>query len=117
MVKFTHFFRDSFKKAARAGQDRSGEGRELGQIERLRGIPMPEPLHTHAEIASTVSNSRLTGIDYPDGYTVDYNYGSGLDNSIRGLTSLPDDTGTVEVFTYLGLDAAAQEASHKLTWR
>ena len=53
--------------------------------------------------------SRLTEIVYPDGYTVGYSYGTGLDSDISGLTSLSDDTGTLETFAYLGLATVVQE--------
>ena len=44
--------------------------------------------------------SRLTGILSPDGYTVDYSNGNGLDSDISRLTSLSDDTGTLETFAW-----------------
>ena len=34
---------------------------------------------------------------------LDYNYGSGLDDSISRLTSLSDSSGTLESYLYLGL--------------
>src|SRR5258708_6437080 len=49
-------------------------------------------------------NSRLTSMVYPDGYTVNYNYASGVDDAISRLTSLSDSTGTLESYTYLGVN-------------
>ena len=57
---------------------------------------------------SSGNNSRPTGIVYPDGYTVDYNYSSGLNSNISRLSSLSDDTGTLESYLYLGLDTIVE---------
>jgi hypothetical protein len=56
-----------------------------------------------------VNNSRLTSIIYPDGYTVDYNYASGIDNNISRLTSVSDFTGTLESYKYLGLSTVVEQ--------
>ena len=50
------------------------------------------------------NNDRLEDITYPDGYTVDYVYSSGLDNDISRLSYLSDDTGTLQSYSYLGLN-------------
>jgi RHS repeat-associated protein len=54
------------------------------------------------------NNSRLTEEIYPDGYTVDYNYATGIDSDISRLTSVSDDTGTLESYRYLGLDTVVE---------
>ncbi len=54
------------------------------------------------------NNNRLTSIVYPDGYTVDYNYSSGLNSDISRLSSLSDDTGTMESYQFLGLDTIVE---------
>ena len=46
---------------------------------------------------------------YPDGYTVDYNYASGIDNNISRLTSISDFTGTLESYKYLGLSTVVEQ--------
>jgi RHS repeat-associated protein len=63
----------------------------------------PSIQYVYSEMAGGVNNSRLTEIIYPDGYTVNYNYASGLDNNISRLSSLSDFTGTLESYHYLGL--------------
>ncbi len=50
------------------------------------------------------NNSRLTSMTYPNGYVLDYNYGSGVDSNISRFTSLSDSTGTLQTYSYLGLD-------------
>jgi YD repeat-containing protein len=54
------------------------------------------------------NNIRLTDIIYPDGYTVNYNYSSGLNSNISRLSSLSDSTGTLESYLYLGLDTIVE---------
>jgi len=66
----------------------------------------PSVRYTYSD-ASTADNSRLTGIVYPDGYTVNYNYSSGLNDAISRVSSLSDsiDPSTaLQSFTYQGLD-------------
>src|SRR5207245_2338312 len=64
----------------------------------------PSVQYTYSGAASG-NNSRLTSIVYPDGYTVTYNYASGVNDAISRLSSLSDSTGTLESYTYQGLDA------------
>jgi RHS repeat-associated protein len=52
---------------------------------------------------STANDSRLTGIVYPDGYTVGYNYASGVDSAVSRVSSLYDGGGTLQSYTYQGL--------------
>jgi YD repeat-containing protein len=64
----------------------------------------PEVQYAYVDMASGANNSRLTSITYPNGYVLDYNYASGLDSTISRLTSLSDSTGTLQMYSYLGLD-------------
>jgi YD repeat-containing protein len=48
----------------------------------------PEVQYVYTEMAGGVNNSRLTQLIYPSGYTLDYNYASGLDDSISRLSSI-----------------------------
>ena len=68
----------------------------------------PSVQYVYNDLGSSENNSRLTEIIYPDGYTVDYNYASGLDNNISRLTSISDDTGTLESYKYLGLSTIVE---------
>jgi hypothetical protein len=56
------------------------------------------------------NNSRLTSIVYPNGKTLNYNYASGADSSISRLTSLSDNSGTLESYAYLGLGTVVKRA-------
>jgi RHS repeat-associated protein len=60
--------------------------------------------YAYSEMASGANHSRLTSLIYPDGFTVNYNYASGLDNTISRLSSLSNSSTTLEAYTYLGLD-------------
>ncbi|OWK35000.1 Alkaline phosphatase [Fimbriiglobus ruber] len=68
----------------------------------------PEAQYAYTEMAGGVNNSRLTSTTYPDGYVVTDNYASGVDNTISRLTSLSDNTGTLESYKYLGLDTVVE---------
>ena len=48
----------------------------------------PKVQYTYSEMAGGANHSRLTSMTYPNGFTVDYNYASGLDTTISRLTSL-----------------------------
>lgn len=53
-------------------------------------------------MASSANHARLTSMTYPSGRVINYNYASGLDNTISRLTSISDPSVTLEAFTYLG---------------
>ncbi|MCI0460725.1 MAG: RHS repeat-associated core domain-containing protein [Gemmataceae bacterium] len=48
------------------------------------------------------NHSRLVSMTYPNGRVLNYNY-SGLDSTISRLTSLSDNSGTLEEYAHLGL--------------
>ncbi len=64
------------------------------------------------------NHSRLTSMTDPDGYVVNYNYSSGLNDAISRLSSLSDTSGTLESYSYLGLaerrgrETCAERAIH-----
>ncbi len=62
------------------------------------------------QYAYDATTGRLTSITYPDGYVLDYNYGSSgsLNDSISRLDSISDDTGTLESYVYQGLDTVVE---------
>jgi RHS repeat-associated protein len=59
--------------------------------------------YAYDEMPSGADESRLASITYPSGYTLTYNYSSGLNSSISRLSSLSDSTGALESYSYLGL--------------
>ena len=59
---------------------------------------------------SGANHSRLTGVTYASGYTVNYNYASGLDAYISRLSSLSDASNTLEAYSYLGLASVVKRA-------
>jgi RHS repeat-associated protein len=64
----------------------------------------PEVQYGYVAMSGGANNSRLTSITYPNSYELDFNYASGLDSTISRLTSLSDSTGTLQSYSYLGLD-------------
>jgi RHS repeat-associated protein len=68
----------------------------------------PNVQYTYVEMAGGANNSRLTSIVYPNGKTLNYNYASGTDSSISRLSSLSDTSGTLESYSYLGLDTVVK---------
>ncbi len=56
------------------------------------------------------NNLRLKNVVYPNGKTLNYNYASGVDSTISRLTSLSDNSGTLETLSYLGLGTPVKRA-------
>jgi RHS repeat-associated protein len=56
------------------------------------------------------NNSRLTGITYPNGRVITYNYATGVDNTISRLTSISDGSTTLESLSYLGLSTVVKRS-------
>jgi len=62
----------------------------------------PAIQYSYAEMANGANNSRLLSMTYPNGRVLNYNYNAGLDNSISRLSSLSDNAGILEAYSYLG---------------
>ena len=101
----------------------NGLDQEIQEFEAVNGAvnveSTPSVQDNYTDLESG-NNSRLTSIEYPDGYTVDYNYSSGLDSDISRLSYLSDDTGTLQSYQYLGLNTVVvmdePEADIELTY-
>jgi hypothetical protein len=69
--------------------------------------------YTYTE-AATANNSRLTSITYPNGRVINYNYNTGVDDTICRLSSISETvnhvTTTLESYSYLGLDTVVKRA-------
>ena len=80
----------------------NGLDQEIQEFEAVNGAvnvdTTPSVQDNYTDLESG-NNSRLTSIEYPDGYTVDYNYSSGLDSNISRLSYLSDDTGTLQSYS------------------
>jgi RHS repeat-associated protein len=74
----------------------------------------PHVDYTYAEMAGGANNSRQLGMTYPNGRVINYNYASGLDDRISRLSSMSDSSGTLEGYSYLGLDTVVRR-SHPLS--
>ena len=66
--------------------------------------------YAYSEMPSGANHSRLTSVTYASGYTVNYNYASGLDANISRLSSLSDASNTLEAYSYLGLGSVVKRA-------
>ena len=63
----------------------------------------PKVQYAYTEMSGGANNSRITSLTYADGYVVNYNYSTGLNDTISRLSSVSDSTGTLESYLYLGL--------------
>jgi RHS repeat-associated protein len=72
----------------------------------------PNVQYGYTLMSGGVNNSRLTSMTYPNGKVLNYNYGTagGLNDTISRLESLSDSSGTLEQYTYLGLDTIVKRA-------
>jgi RHS repeat-associated protein len=64
----------------------------------------PNVQYSYTLMSGGVNNSRLTSMTYPNGRLLNFNYATGVDNTISRLTSISDSTGTLESESYLGLN-------------
>ena len=74
----------------------------------------PVVQYSYTAMSGGVNNSRPTSMTYPNGYTINYNYNTGLDSNISRLSSISDSGGTLESYLYLGLDTV-MERDHPQT--
>ncbi len=70
----------------------------------------PVVQYAYSEMPSGANHSRLVSMTYPDGRELDYNYASGLDNTISRLSSISSDSTTLEALSYLGLGTVVVRA-------
>jgi hypothetical protein len=73
----------------------------------------PQVQYAYTQMAGGVNNSRLVSMTYPNGRVLDYNYATGVDNAVSRLTSISDNSGTLEQYSYLGLGTVV-DRSHPL---
>lgn len=78
---------------------------DLAKVLDREGRVTAKVQYTLSEMLSGANHSRLTGIVYPNGRTVSYDYGtgSGLNDTISRLDSLKDGSTVLEGYSYLGL--------------
>jgi hypothetical protein len=72
----------------------------------------PSVQYAYTLMAGGVNNSRPTSMTYPNGKVLNYNYGTSgsLNDKISRLDNLSDTSGTLEQYSYLGLDTVVQRA-------
>jgi RHS repeat-associated protein len=70
----------------------------------------PAVRYVYSEMAGGANHSRLVSMTSPNGRVITDNYGAGLDDRISRLTSLSDNTGVLEAYTYLGSATVVRRA-------
>jgi RHS repeat-associated protein len=70
----------------------------------------PSVQYAYTLMSGGQNNSRLTSITYPNGKVLSYNYATGVDSTISRLSSLSDNSGTLETLSYLGLGTVVKRA-------
>jgi len=79
----------------------------------------PKVQYTYSEMASGANHSRRTGMVYPSGFDLRYDYGSGIYTTDPGLNDRisrvsdvfsPDDNTLVQAFDHLGLSTVIRDA-------
>ncbi|HXG13434.1 MAG TPA: RHS repeat domain-containing protein, partial [Gemmataceae bacterium] len=70
----------------------------------------PKVQYGYSEMAGGANHSRLTSLTYPNGRVLNYNYSAGLDDRISRLSSLFDNSATLESYDYLGLATVVRRA-------
>ena len=72
------------------------------------GSGTPRVQYGYSVMPSGADHSRPTTLTYPDGRAVTSNYASGLDANISRLSSLSDESATLEGYVYMGLGTVVQ---------
>src|SRR5579884_3188682 len=90
----------------------NGLGQLTGEYQSHSGAVVqgttPEVQYAYNEMSNGENNSRLVSMTYPNGYVLNYNYSSGLNDGISRLSSLSDSSGTLESYLYLGLNTVVE---------
>jgi RHS repeat-associated protein len=70
----------------------------------------PSVQYAYGEMSGGANSSRLNTIAYPGGNILNYNYNTGLDSTISRLSSLSENSVTLESYSYLGVDTVVKRA-------
>lgn len=70
----------------------------------------PVVQYGYSEMSGGANHSRQTSLTYPNGRVVNYNYSTGLNETISRLSSLSDTSATLESYLYLGLNTVVERA-------
>ncbi len=93
-------------------QTYNGLGQLTGEYQSHSGAVVPgttpQVQYQYNEMSNGENNSRLETMTYPNGRVLNYNYNTGLDDTISRLSSLTDGSGTLESYLYLGLGTVVQ---------
>jgi RHS repeat-associated protein len=88
-------------------RDVNGLGQLVTEYQSHSGVVVtsttPKVQYAYTEMSGGANHSRLSSITYPNGKVLTYNYSAGLDSNISRLSSLSDNSGTLEAYSYLGL--------------
>jgi RHS repeat-associated protein len=70
----------------------------------------PKVQYAYSQMAGGANHSRPITITYPNGRVLNYNYNTGLDDSISRLSSISDSGVTLESYSYLALGTAVRRS-------
>jgi RHS repeat-associated protein len=70
----------------------------------------PNVQYAYSQMAGGANHSRLVSMTYPNGRVINYNYNTGLDDTISRLSSISDSSATLEAYSYLGVDTMVKRA-------
>ena len=76
----------------------------------LSTTPKVQYAYSFVATSGGPNHSRLVSMTYPNGRVLNYTYNSGVDDRISRLSSLSDNSATLEAYSYLGLSTIVQRS-------
>ncbi len=70
----------------------------------------PKVQYAYSEMSGGANHSRPTAMIYPNGRQIDYNYTAAIDAAVSRLTSISDNSVTLESLDYLGMSTVVRRA-------
>jgi RHS repeat-associated protein len=70
----------------------------------------PKVQYAYSQMSGGANHSRLISMTYPNGRVLNYNYNTGVDDTISRLSSLSDSSATLESYSYLGLSIVVKRS-------
>jgi RHS repeat-associated protein len=70
----------------------------------------PNVQYAYSQMAGGANHSRPTSMTYPSGRVINYNYNTGVDDTISRLSSISDSSATLESYSYLGLSTVVKRS-------
>jgi RHS repeat-associated protein len=64
----------------------------------------PKVQYAYSQMAGGANHSRLVSLTYPNGRVLNYNYTTGLSDTVSRVNSISDSSATLEAYSYMGLN-------------